>query len=322
LEQPQTRHEGKEKSQGRSDSTEETPDTPAQEHGTGRAISGFSLAAMVSEYRALRASVLRLWMAETGKLDGDDMTDLVRFNEAIDQALAESTGRFVDKVDHTRETFLGILGHDLRTPLGAITTSAKFMLDLAELPPVARKLTATIANSGKRMTAMIDDLLDYTRGQLGVAMPITRTRVNLGEILRASVEESLAAQPSKVVSLETSGDLHGEWDGPRLSQVLSNLIDNAISHGATGTWVTVAARGEPQDVEVTIHNHGPPIPEDRLQHVFEPLVSSAEWRGSTHLGLGLYIVHEIVSAHGGTIRVRSSEAEGTAFTVRLPRRPF
>ena len=320
LEQPQTRHEGKEKSEGHSDSTQGTPDTPAQEHGSGRASSGFTLSAMVSEYRALRASVLRLWTGRNGKLDGEDVQDLIRFNEAIDQALAESTGRFMNDVDLTRETFIGILGHDLRTPLGAIITSARFLLDLDESSPRSRALIATIASSGERMNVMVDDLLDFTRARLGVSMPITRTRVDLAHIIRTSVEEIVAAHPGMDVSVDISGDLSGEWDSARMSQVLSNLIGNAITHGSSGTQVTVTARGEADHVLFSIHNQGPPIPAGQLQQIFDPLTSgSLASRDSNHLGLGLYIVHEIVAAHGGAIEVESSEVQGTTFSVRLPR---
>lgn len=320
LEQPQTRHEGKEKSQGRADSTEETPDTPAQEHGSGRASSGFSLAAMVSEYRALRASVLRLWIGQNRKLDGEDVQDLIRFNEAVDQALAESTGRFMNDVDLTRETFIGILGHDLRTPLGAIITSARFLLDLDESSPTSRALIATIASSGERMNVMVDDLLDFTRARLGVSMPITRTPVDLAHIIRTSVEEIVAAHPGMDVSVDIRGELSGEWDSGRMSQVLSNLIGNAITHGSSGTRVTVTARGEADHVVFSVHNQGPSIPAGQLQQIFDPLTSgSLVSRDSNHLGLGLYIVHEIVAAHGGTIEVESNEEHGTTFSVRLPR---
>jgi signal transduction histidine kinase len=139
LETPQTLREGSDKSKGRSDADPDpsTPDTPAQAHGSGRAESGFTFEQMVSEYRAMRASVIRLWTAETGELKGADIEDLIRFSEAIDQALAESTSRFTADLDYTKETFLGILGHDLRTPLGAIVTSAQFMLEMTELKPAA-----------------------------------------------------------------------------------------------------------------------------------------------------------------------------------------
>ncbi|MEX2283855.1 MAG: sensor histidine kinase [Gemmatimonadota bacterium] len=321
LDTPQTKREGKEKAKGQSDASESeaSPDTPAQEHGSGRATSGFTIAAMVSEYRALRSSVVRLWTEGKGELNAGDLADLIRFNEAIDQALAESTLRFMGDLDQTRDTFIGILGHDLRTPLGAIVTSAKFLLDVGELTPTARTLASTIASSSLRMNAMVGDLLDFTRSRLGIAMPIERAATDLGQVVRGTVEESLAARPDMMIKVDMIGDLRGEWDAPRLSQAFSNLLSNAISHGSTGTPITVTARAVADQLVVSVHNHGTPIPADQFHQIFDPMSSSlAASRNSNHLGLGLYIVQQVVDAHGGTVEVNSDNA-GTTFTVRLPR---
>jgi signal transduction histidine kinase len=323
LDTPQTKLEGKEKAKGQSDASESeaSPDTPAQEHGAGRATSGFTIAAMVSEYRALRASVVRLWTEGKGELNAGDIADLIRFNEAIDQALAESTLRFMGDLDQTRDTFIGILGHDLRTPLGAIITSAKFMLDVGELTPTTQTLASTIVSSSRRMNEMVGDLLDFTRSRLGAAIPIEPADTDLGQVVRGTVEESLAARPDVVIKLDMIGDLRGEWDPARLSQVFSNLISNAISHGSTGTPITVTAKPVADQLVVSVHNHGTPIPSDQFEQIFDPMSSSvAASRNSNHLGLGLYIVEQVVVAHGGTVEVASGKAEGTTFTVRLPRR--
>jgi signal transduction histidine kinase len=324
LETPQTASEGSRKSKGHSDADEATSegstvDTPAQSHGTGRAESGFDISEMVSEYRALRASVIRLWTQEKGQLSHDDVDDLVRFSEAIDQALAESTSRFTSELDRTREIFLGVLGHDLRTPLGAIVTSAQFTLEAGNLP-TALKMAGVIVSSGRRMTHMVDDLLDFTRGRLGAAIPVERAPLDLSEVLLASVEEIKASRPDTVVSLDIDGDLRGEWDGPRLSQVWSNLLGNAVDHGSAAGSITVTARGGAEEVVCSVHNHGVPIPAAELRHIFNPLVTSAGGtRDAEHLGLGLYIAEQIVKGHGGWIDVQSSAASGTTFTVHLPR---
>jgi signal transduction histidine kinase len=321
LETPQTEQEGAKKAQGRSDADEDISDTPAHEHGAGRAESGFTIEEMVSEYRALRASVTRLWIEEKGELTASDGNDLIRFNEAIDQSLAESTARFTENLEHTRETFLGILGHDLRTPLGAIITSAKFMLEAQELPPTAYTLTGRIVSSALRMNHMVADLLDFTRGRLGAAIPIAREDMDLAQLLNDAVEESRAAHPGAMVRLETSGALRGEWDSARLSQVVSNLISNAINHGSKDTPVTVKAEGERESITFSVHNDGRPIAENQLHQIFNPLSRTAtESRDPGHLGLGLYIAKQIVSALSGTIQVESNEVDGTTFTVRLPRR--
>lgn len=318
LETPQTESEGASKAWGESDTDDTTPDTPAEAHGVGRAGSGFDVGQMVSEYRALRASVIRLWAQAKGPLDGGDMGDLIRFSESVDQALAESTVRFMRELNRTREIFLGILGHDLRTPLGAVITSAHFILEIEDLETI-RKLSRAIVSSGGRMNRMVDDLLDFTRGRFGSRIAMERVAVDLKEALSASIEEIEASRPGTEVKLTTSGDLSGEWDGRRLSQVWSNLLGNAVDHGSSATPITVVANGEGHEVVCSVHNRGTAIPEDRMQDIFNPLITDGSG-GRDHLGLGLYIANEIVRGHGGWIEVESSAAHGTTFTVRLPRK--
>jgi signal transduction histidine kinase len=322
LETPQTSREGSDKSMGRSDADGSTPDTPAQEHGSGRATSGFTFVEMVSEYRALRASVITLWIDACGALNHEDLKDLVRFNESIDQALAESTSRFTDDLNRTRDTFIGILGHDLRSPLGAVMTSAQFMMEETDLSPAVSKLTATILSSSRRMNDMVSDLLDFTRGRLGVDMPVLISELDLASVLNAAVEEMRAARPGQAIELSTAGDLSGHWDEARLRQVLSNLLSNALNHGASDGPVVVSAYGDAAQVVFMVHNDGPPIPADKMGEIFQPLTRNATGsRDPQHLGLGLYIAHQVVSGHGGKIEVESSDASGTTFTVTLPRRP-
>jgi signal transduction histidine kinase len=322
VETPQTSRESAAKSKGHSDADVDaaSEDTAAQEHGSGRAASGFSVAAMVSEYRALRASVIRLWIAGRGALDETDIEDLVRFNEAIDQALAESTVRFVTSIDRTRETFLAMLGHDLRSPLGAIITSAQFLQEIGDLSPQTETLASRIVSSGLRMNHMVDDLLDFTRSQLGSAIPITRTHIDLETVIRDAVEEVVASRPDTPVHLEITGDLTGSFDKGRISQVLSNLLTNARTHGASGSRITVKAQGTASTVIVSVHNLGSPIPRADFHRIFEPMSSvESKSRDAGHLGLGLYIAKQIVSGHGGSIEVDSEEAAGTTFTFKLPR---
>jgi signal transduction histidine kinase len=321
VETPQTSKEARAKSKGHSDAdvTDATADTAAQEHGSGRAESGFSVQQMVSEYRALRASVIRLWTKGKAQLDHADVEDLMRFNEAIDQALAESTVRFMDSLDQTRETFLAMLGHDLRSPLGAIITSAQFMQEMGDLTPAADTLAGRIVSSGVRMNHMVDDLLDFTRTQLGSAIPIKRAPVDLETLLMDAVNEIKASRPDTEVSLETTGNLAGEFDSGRMSQVFSNLLVNARSHGSSGTPITVMAHGGPKEIVLSVHNQGPPISSTHIQSIFEPLSGvERESRDPAHLGLGLYISKQIVLGHGGHIDVESTAA-GTTFTVHLPR---
>ena len=292
--------------------------TAAHEHGTDRAESGFTLEQMVSEYRALRASVIRLWTQESGQLGAPDIEDLIRFNEAIDQALAESVVRYTQNLDQSREMFLGILGHDLRSPLSAVITAATFMMDLDELEEPHRSLTARIASSSRRMDRMVSDLLDLTRSRLGGGIPIERADMDLRDVVRDVVSELGVLYTAAEFDLRFAGDLRGRWDPERVSQVLSNLIGNAVEHGAAATPVTVDVGGDAGTVRVAIHNHGTPIPESLVRRIFDPM-KTPQGGSSKHLGLGLYIADRIVTAHGGRIDVESSASAGTTFTVHLPR---
>lgn len=325
LAEPQSSREQSEKSKGRAPEAVQAPATAAEEHGSGRAYSGFTVVQMVAEYRALRASVIRLWTTEQGRLGPDDIDDLTRFNEAIDQALTESVARFTEDVEQAKETFLAILGHDMRTPLGAISTSATFMLDAGELQEPYSTLTARIASSARRSLAMVGDLLDFTRSHLGGGIPISREDVSLGKIVHDVVDEICAAHPERAIHVESRGELRGSWDPARLTQAIANLVGNAVQHGTDDTAVTVTVGGDADEALVTVHNRGSVIPPVQMDGLFNPMRMRTEPRkapasGPTgSLGLGLHIAERIVSAHGGRIDVQSSEAAGTTFTVQLPR---
>ena len=323
LRTPQSEAERAAKSKGEAVPPPGGGDTAASTHGAGRAESGFTLGEMVSEYRALRASVLRQWAKANGGLTGADLDDMIRFNEAIDQALAESATRYTQDLDQSKEMFLAILGHDLRTPLGAVITSSRFMLDTGALAEPHLTLTSRIQRSATRMNRMVSDLLDFTSSRLGAGVPVVREDVDLGEVARHAVEEVAAAHAGSVLTLDASGDLRAACDAARVSQVLTNLLANAVQHGAVGTPVVVRARGEPAAVVLRVHNRGPSIAPADLPGLFDPLKrlrsGTAVAREGGHLGLGLYIAERIVCAHGGSIDVASSAEAGTVFTVRLPR---
>lgn len=322
LRTPQTGAEELAKSKGQADGSA-GPDTAAEVHGAGRAESGFSVGEMVAEYRALRASVIRLWTRANGSLTGADLADLMRFNEAIDQALAESITRYTVDVDRSKDMFLAILGHDLRSPLGAVMMASQFMLELGELHEPNLTLTTRILRSAKRMNRMVGDLLDFTRSRLGAGVPIVRAEMDMGKEVTSAVEEIAAAHPESVVQLELSGDLRGKWDSARIGQVMANLIGNAVQHGSAKTVVSVGVRGEEKEVVLRVHNRSPVIPAADLPGIFGPFKRLKSGGGaggaSSSLGLGLYIAERIVTAHGGTIRAESSDEGGTSFTVRLPR---
>jgi len=324
LKTPQGGLEQSEKSKGNAPAPDTNERTAAEKHGTGRAESGFTIDQMVAEYRALRASVIRLWTKEQGEVTPTDLDDLTRFNEAIDQSLAESVSRFTQDLDASKEMFLAMLGHDLRTPIGAVMTSAKFMLETKELPEPHLTLTSRIVSSTTRMNSMVGALLDFTRSRLGGGIPIAPASMNMGKAVHDVVNEVSAAHPERKIQIDARGSLAGHWDCARISQVLTNLIGNALEHGSDRTIVGVDVHGNEKDVTIAIHNRGAAIPEDQLDGIFNAMkrqgMAAKSDGPSVNLGLGLYIADQIVRAHKGRIDVKSSEEAGTTFTVHLPRR--
>jgi signal transduction histidine kinase len=214
------------------------------------------------------------------------------------------------------ELFVAVLGHDLRNPLGAITTSGA-LLDREARDERAQRLTTRILGSSKRMERMIDQILDFSRIRAGRALIQKPTSMDLREVI-GRVRDELARGSS--IQVEAEGTTDGVWDRDRLSQVFSNLLGNALEHSPEGATVHVNLDGRASDrIEVTVQNPGA-IPADVMPEVFEPFRQARQQRTTGGgLGLGLYITKEIVTAHGGTIDVTSSESAGTRFQVRLPR---
>jgi signal transduction histidine kinase len=298
--------------------------TAAQTHGALRYLAGFDLRQLAAEFRALRASVLRLWL-QHGTQDDTAFYQMTRFNEAIDQALAESIANYSDEVARSRDTFLAILGHDLRSPLSAITNSGVFLASPGVLPAgPALEASHRVNRASVKMTGMIRDLLEYTRTRLGRTIPISPQPTNMKQICALAFDEIRAVHPERLFKLETSGELDGHFDSERFQQVLSNLLNNAVQHGARSEPITLSAHGEADKITVQVRNHGRRIPKEQLQVIFNPLVqipvlADEDGSPSTSLGLGLYIAHEIVALHGGTIVAESSERHGTVFSAHLPR---
>src|SRR5687768_3683168 len=239
-----------EKSKGRGPDLDPTERTAAEEHGSGRAESGFTVEQMISEYRALRASVIRLWTKVQGELGPADVEDLTRFNEAIDQSLAESVIRYTQDLDQSKEMFLAILGHDLRTPLGAVITSSKFMLETGELREPFSTLTSRIVSSATRMNHMVGALLDFTRTRLGAGIPIVRAQTNMGKVVHDVVNEIAAAHPDRTIGVSARGGLDAEVDCARITQVLTNLVSNALEHGFSQSVVAVDVSGSDKEIAI------------------------------------------------------------------------
>jgi signal transduction histidine kinase len=324
LAMPEQAREQEARSKGLDDAAAPDADEAAKKHGAGRAEYGFSLDQMLSEFRVLRAIVIRQWRESLTEIGPTEFDALKRFDEAIAQTLTTSVSRYIKELDHAKETFLAILGHDLKTPLSAIVMSAGFLLEAAELEEGHRTMVQRIERSGQRMNQMVSDLLDFTRSRLGRGIPIERGDADLERVVHEAVDEARASNPKRTLNVKTAGVLSGAWDAKRISQALTNLISNAIHHGGENSPIAVTATGEEEQVSIAVHNEGPAIPPERVTKLFDPLgyggAASGKVHDSSHLGIGLHIAKAIVNAHGGSIDVDSSDEAGTTFTVNLPRK--
>lgn len=320
LSQPQSSHQQDEKGKGRG--PRGSAQTPAETHADFRMVAGFAVDAMITEYRALRASVLKIWAKDGGGTEPEDMTDLTRFNEAIDQSIAESVARYTRQTRSASELFIGVLGHDIRNPLGTIMMSGEYLVRSGQL---SKGAAAPILNAAIRIKAIIEQVVDFTRAQADGAMPILRMPGNLADMLAKIVEETQVRHPTRALRFEFPGNFDGSWDEGRMGQLLSNLLGNALNYGARDGEVSVRMWDAGAEVGFSVHNHGQPIPLAEQERIFQPLERglhqqlSGEHREPTGLGLGLYICREIVLAHGGTLQVDSRAEAGTTFRVSLPR---
>lgn len=321
LDIPQTSEEQFAKSVGKGPENKE--ETASEIHALTRLLSGFTMNEMVSEYRALRASVLTLWIKEVKAGTTFETEDMTRFNEAIDQGLAESIARFTKLTTESQHIFLGILGHDLRTPLGVISLGSEALLRSEELSSPHTKIASRIYTSVKRANKIIENLLDFIRSNLGDGISVFPNEICLTTVCRNIVEEVRAFHPAHTILFEGQEVVNGLFDAARMEQVFSNLMENAIKHGSKKDPVTVKLQTQEHNVIFTVHNKGDPIPAAAIEDIFNPLsrhspYASGERGSNAGLGLGLYIVNQIVAAHGGKIKVDSQPDSGTTFLVTIP----
>lgn len=317
--QPQTREQQVQKSQGRAPLIPGAPETAAETHALLRARGGFNIGQLTAEYRALRASVLSRW-ADASEPATLDVQDMIRFNEAIDQAIAESVAFYSAQVDQARNFFLGMLGHDLRSPLSAIQLSAGYLSKLNAGESVSAA-ASRIIKSGSRMQALLDDLLDFNRTKLGLGITIAPAEVDLTKVIADELQVLRSAYPDRSIEPQIEGDVRGVWDANRLHQLLGNLVSNAFKYGDADAPVRITVTGSPTEVMLSVKNSGPAIDASYLAQIFDPLRRGPDHQIASQegsLGLGLFIAQEIVTAHGGDIHAESKNGE-TVFTVRLPR---
>ena len=250
---------------------------------------------------------------------GDQLIGAVAINTDITERIRQERG--LREALEVSERLGGVLAHDLRNPLGVISTSAS-LLQREALEMRHARIVGRISCSAERIDRMIHDLLDYTRAQKGGGLPANPRPMDLADTCRLVAEESELLFSGSKVQVSVEGNPRGEWDPDRIYQAVSNLVVNAIRYGAPNLPVKIAVRGADRDVTVSVHNDGPAIPLEAVGTIFEPFQCgpSAGTSRSGGLGLGLYIVRQIALAHGGTVEMTSDDAVGTTFFLRLPRK--
>lgn len=316
LRTPQTAAERREKSLGRAPVLQGT-ESAASSHGRSRADDGFGVNQMIAEYRALRASVQRLWAADEA-LVADAVDDIIRFNEAIDQAVAESLVEFSRTVESWRNVFLGALGHDLRGPLTAVVGTAELLVDSTQGTPHARP-AERILSGGLHLTRLVDGLLDYSKSTLGTGMQVQRAACDLATAVTEEVELLCAALPGATIVLEVHGATQGCFDDARIREAVHNLVTNAAKYGQAHAPIGVSLAGDGDQVRLAVSNAGAPLAADALNALFDPLRrgSQAANKGEhSSLGLGLFIVREIARAHGGDVAAHVEDGS-TTFVMTL-----
>jgi PAS domain S-box-containing protein len=275
------------------------------------------------EYRFQRADSSYMFVNDRGYVVRNERGQAVRMVGALqdvtDHKLAEQEAR---RRAEFEQHLIGIVSHDLRNPLNAILMATTLLLKQEGLDEPRRRSLERILSSARRATRMLSDLLDFTQARLGGALPVKPHAMDLHELTRQVVEEVQLAHPDQHIVLEQHGDGRGEWDGDRLAQLITNLVNNALTYGQEHCAVRVRTLGRPDAVLLSVHNMGAPIPSELMPQLFQPLQrgNGKGMRGGHSIGLGLFIVRHIVDAHGGSISLDSTQENGTTFTVSLPRR--
>ena len=314
LRTPQSRTQSIVKSHGAA--PEGASQTSAQTHGLTRAQDGIDIEQLVAEFRALRSSVLRLW-AEAYPMEPNPIEDILRFNEAIDQAVAESVKFYADERERWRNIFLGVLGHDLRGPLHAISLTVALMRKQAVAPV---QQTALLTRGVRRMKALLDTLLEYSRASLGVGMALQRAWVDLEVACAEELELQRAAHPDVQIDYAAHGPTEGAFDASWVREALGNLVSNAVKHGDAGEPITVKFEGDAAAVRIWVENAGE-LQCDDIEKLYEPLrrgASDSDPQDRTHLGLGLFIVRQVAQAHGGDVTGTCTQHR-VRFTLELPK---
>ncbi len=293
----------------------------AREHARHRGAMGYRLTEALRELSHFRAAILDLCIAQGVALELDAAQLL---HAAIDECMTTGADELeraelsaLRRQAEFRERFMGILGHDLRSPLQAIVFVIAALLKRDDTTETQAQLLQRINGSASRMGRMIADLLDVTRVRLGGGLPVAPRPARLDDIARQVIDELRAANPGRTVEL-SAADAPGTWDPDRIAQVISNLVGNALEHGPPDRPVRVGVREDGAGAILTVTNEGDPIAAEVRSSLFDPFVRGGPAVRPGGLGLGLFIAHQIVAAHGGSLTFASEPGEPTTFTVWLP----
>lgn len=274
------------------------------------------------EFRVERPDGEERWLRARGRVRVEKRKVVSLLGVLMDVTLEKRAAEEARLHSEFQEQLVGIVSHDIRSPLGAIINWSRLLADgrTGEDPQrTSRRITAAAVRI-ERLTRL---LLDFTRARLGGGIPIEPRKMDLHELFDKVAHEFRVAFPHRTVECVREGDARGIWDPDRLGQVLSNLVENALKYSPEDSPVRLRTRGDQEHVLLEVHNQGKPISSETLPQLFEPFRRGPQTTRTLKMsyGLGLYIVREIVRAHGGTIDVHSSETEGTTLRVRLPRQP-
>jgi signal transduction histidine kinase/ActR/RegA family two-component response regulator len=348
MQSEQTGQEQAEKSRGKSrdDGDGNELSRASASHGRGRVVSGFELSGMIAEYRALRASVLRLWRESEPVAGPSDLDDVTRFNESMDQSLMHAVRCFAEQVERDRATlmaneqaarrdaeaanrakdlFLATLSHEMRTPLNAIVGWLSILRHEDAQASHFQEGLKVIERNTMAQVQLIDDLLDVSRIVSG-KLRVDIQRCELADAINAGVNATRTAADARAITLDVRLDpaaSDAPCDSVRIQQVVWNLVSNAIKFSPNGGHVHVTLSREGSGFQIQVSDTGQGISAELLPHVFDRFrqADSSMRRRFAGLGLGLSIVKYIVEAHGGTVEATSpGEGKGSTFTVRLPLR--
>ena len=319
LETSQTERERSEKAKGQGPKGGGANDSAAETHADLRFTGGFDTVEMVSEFRALRASVIKLWRSAWGEPD-EIIPDLLRFNEAVDQVMTESLSRYTEKLNHAGALLVGTLVHDFQKSLTIVSDSAEALTD-GRLDDRQTQLVSQIGAGTSHVNLMVSELIDAVRIRIGEGVPISIAPMNMAAAVNDAVKDVAVAHPDWKIAVETPEDLEADGDFARIREMISSLIDSAVQHGSRASEIQVAAKLDNSEVVLSVHSAAAISP-DIVATLFDSLThrrdENAAQSGDTRLDLELFIAKGVVTAHGGKLSIISNEEQGTTFIVQLP----